>query len=416
MTETRPLPVPRPAPAVRRRRIWVLCGPAFVAAVAYVDPGNVATNVTAGSRYGYRLLWVVVCTTALAGLIQYLAAKLGIVSGRTLPELCRQEFPKPLWAGLWLQAECVAIATDVAEVLGGALALYLLFDVPILAGAVLTGVVSTVLLMVQSRRGARTFEFLVVSMLCLVLIGFSVATVVARPSWAGMLGGMAPGLPDRDALVLAAAIAGATVMPHAIYLHTGLVRDRYGVVTGAAARTRLVSAARVDVVVAMAVAGFVNATLLVGAAATVHGDGVDTIEGAYAAYGLQLGAPVAVLLALGLLFSGLASSSVGTYAGGVILSGFLRRHVPVSLRRAITLIPAIAIIAVVRDTTTALVLSQLVLSIGIPFALVPLLLFTGNRRLMGEHRNGRLTTVLATTGAVLVSCLTLVAVGGLLRG
>jgi manganese transport protein len=392
------------------RQVVMLLGPAFVAAVAYIDPGNVATNVTAGSRYAYGLVWVVVLANIIAVLTQYLSAKLGIATGRTLPELCRDRFPRPVVYLLWGQAEAVAVATDVAEILGGAIGLRLLFGVPLAIGGALTGVLSFVLLLVQTRYGQRPFERLVVVMLVGVLFGFGYTAVAAHPAPAALAGGLVPRLDDHASVLLAAAIMGATIMPHAIYLHSGLIRDRFGRLASANSKRHLLSATRRDVVAAMIVAGAVNVMLIAAGAGVLAGSGVDTIEGAYDAFHDRLGPLVGACFGAGLLASGLVSSSVGTYAGSMILAGFTGRRLPVQLRRLLTVVPAVGILALGVEPTRAMVLSQVMLSLGIPFALWPLVLFTGSRGLMGELVNRRSTTVLAVASAALISLFALVTV------
>lgn len=406
-------PVEQPRPKTEGiRQIVMLLGPAFVVAVAYIDPGNVATNVTAGSRYAYGLVWVVVLANIIAVLTQYLSAKLGIATGQTLPELCRDRFPRPLTYLLWGQAEAVAVATDVAEVLGGAIGLHLLFGVPLTLGGALTGVLSFVLLLVQTRYGQRPFERLVVVMLLGVLFGFGYTALAARPAPAALARGLVPQLDDHASVLLAAAIMGATIMPHAIYLHSGLIRDRFGRPAGASSKRRLLSATRKDVVAAMIVAGAVNVMLITAGASVLAGSGVSTIDGAYAAFRDRLGPLVAACFGAGLLASGLVSSSVGTYAGSMILAGFTGRPIPVQLRRLLTVVPAVGILALGVEPTRAMVLSQVMLSLGIPFALWPLVLFTGSRGLMGELVNRRSTTLLAVVSAALISALALVTLVG----
>jgi manganese transport protein len=397
--------VAAPVNGRRMHRLVSLAGPAFVAAVAYVDPGNVATNVTAGSRYAYRLVWVVVLANLLAVLTQYLAAKLGIATGRTLPELCRDRFPRPVALLLWAQAEAVALATDVAEVLGGAIGLDLLFGLPLPAGAVLTGLASFVILSVQNRRGQRTFERQVALLLGLVVLGFGWTAVAGRPDPGGLAAGLLPAFPDGDSVLLTAAIVGATIMPHAIYLHTGLIRDRFGVTRDPGRKRLLLRATRRDVTAAMALAGAANVMLVAAAAGALGGTGIDTIQGAFAGFQQRLGTVVAVFFGAALLVSGLVSSSVGTYAGSVILGGFTRLAVPPQVRRLITIVPAVLVPLLGADPTAALVLSQVVLGLGIPFALWPLVAFTARRELMGELVNRRATTLAAGATALAVTVL-----------
>lgn len=386
-----------------------LLGPAFVAAIAYVDPGNVASNVSAGAKYGFLLVWVIVTANVMAGLVQYLSAKLGLVSGQSLPEAIGQRMSRPTRLMFWLQAELVAIATDLAEVVGGAIALNLLFNLPLLLGGVITGIVSMALLTVQDRRGQRSFEYVISGLLAIIAIGFLASVVVEPPPLAEAAAGLIPRFQGTESLLLATAMLGATVMPHAVYLHSGLALDRHGQPEDGEPRRRLLRITRWDVSLAMVFAGAVNMAMLLVAATNLRGrDGVDTIEGAHAAVRDSLGPTVALLFAIGLLASGLASSSVGAYAGAMIMQGLLRRSVPIVARRLITLLPALAILAAGIDPTRALVLSQVVLSFGIPFALIPLIRLTSDRRLMSTDVNHRVTTLLGWIIAALISVLNVV--------
>ncbi|ARJ04451.1 divalent metal cation transporter [Cnuibacter physcomitrellae] len=428
-----------------------LFGPAFVAAIAYVDPGNVAANLTSGAQFGYLLVWVLVLANAFAVLIQYQSAKLGVVTGRTLPELVGSRARPWTRRAYWLQAEVVAAATDVAEVIGGAIALNLLFGLPLVVGGLIVGVVSLGLLLVQAARRQRTFEFVIVGLLAVIAIGFLAGTFVAPIDWPAAAEGLVPRFDGTQSVLLAASMLGATVMPHAIYLHSGLARDRHhaelahaaesgtvvhtgaaepaagpaapsvaGVGTGVGApgprfaaepsRLRtLLRATKGDVVGALVVAGAVNIAMLLLAAAALRGvEGTDSIPGAYQAIQAALGPVVATVFAIGLLASGLASTSVGAYAGSVIMAGLLRVRVPLLARRAVTLIPALVILALGVDPTYALVLSQVLLSIGIPFALVPLFRLTGDRALMGEFADGTVKRVVAWTVVALIVALNLV--------
>lgn len=394
--------------AVRLRAGSALLGPAFVAAIAYVDPGNVATNITAGATYGYLLVWVVVVANLMAGLVQYLSAKLGLVTGQSLPEALRERLPLPARLAYWVQAELVAIATDLAEVVGGAIALYLLFDLPLLVGGLITGAVSMLLLVVQDRRGQRPFERVVTGLLLIIAVGFVAGLFVSPPSATGTLGGLVPRFDGAQSVLLAAGMLGATVMPHAVYLHSALARDRHGRPEEGAPRRRLLVATRYDVGIAMLLAGAVNLAMVLLAASTLQGmSDVDTLEGAHAAVGANLGPVVALLFAIGLLASGLASTSVGCYAGAVIMQGLLRRRIPLLLRRLFTLIPALVVLAAGVDPTWALVISQVVLSFGIPFAMVPLVMLTARRDVMGADANRRTTTLLAALVAAAVITLNL---------
>ncbi|WP_179957018.1 Nramp family divalent metal transporter [Amycolatopsis anabasis] len=369
----------------------VLLGPAFVAAIAYVDPGNVASNISAGAQFGYLLVWVIVAANLMAGLVQYLSAKLGLVTGMSLPEAVREKTSRPVRLAYWGQAELVAMATDLAEVVGGAIALHLLFGLPLLVGGLITGVVSLGLLLVQDKRGQRPFERVITGLLAIIAIGFLVGVFVEPPSASGTFGGLVPRFQGTESVLIAAAMLGATVMPHAVYLHSGLARDRHGQPEGAQ-RKRLLKVTRYDVGLAMLLAGAVNLSMVLLAATNLQGqEGVDSIEGAHAAVGQALGPVVALLFAVGLLASGLASTSVGAYAGAMIMQGLLRKRIPLLLRRLVTLAPAIVVLATGVDPSRALVVSQVVLSFGIPFALVPLIKLTGDRNLMGEHANHRVT-------------------------
>lgn len=375
------------SPGRRSRRLGLL-GPAFVAAIAYVDPGNVAANLTAGAEYGYLLLWVLVAANAMAVIVQYLSAKIGLVTGKSLPEVLggrMRTWPRRLY---WLQAEIVAAATDVAEVIGGALAIYLLFGVPLPLGGLIVGIISMLLLQVQSQRGQRPFEFVVLGLLGVITVGFLAGLFFSPLDGGGMLAGLVPRFEGAQTVLLSAGMLGATVMPHAIYLHSALARDRHGVGHSPGHLKRLLSATRWDVTLSLILAGGVNIAMLLLAAASLPGvEGTDTIEGAHAAITEALGPTIGVIFALGLLASGLASTSVGCYAGATIMSGLLKIRVPMVARRAITLIPALILLATDVDPTWALILSQVLLSIGIPFALIPLARLTENSALMGSFVN-----------------------------
>jgi len=399
--------VTRQAPAAARRSrlpAAYLLGPAFVAAIAYVDPGNVAANVSAGSQFGFLLLWVIVAANVMAGLVQYLSAKLGLVTGRTLPEAVADRCGRGTRLMFWLQAEFVAMATDLAEVVGGAIALYLLFDLPLLVGGLITGAVSLLLLVVQDRRGQRTFERVIGGLLLVIALGFLSSLFVDPPTASEVAGGLVPRFQGVESVLLATAMLGATVMPHAVYLHSGLVRDRHGRPEPGPDRARLLKITRWDVALAMLIAGAVNIAMLLVAAAHLQGvEGTDSIEGAYYAVRDALGPTVALLFAIGLLASGLASSSVGAYAGAMIMDGLLRVSVPMLARRLVTLTPALVVLAVGVDPSRALVLSQVVLSFGIPFAVLPLVRLTSDRALMGDQANRRITSALGWAVALLIT-------------
>ncbi len=390
----------------RPRAGLYLLGPAFVAAIAYVDPGNVAANVSAGAHFGFRMLWVIVAANLMAGVVQYLSAKLGLVTGLSLPEAVGRQLSRPVRLAYWAQAELVAMATDVAEVIGGAIALKILFNLPLLLGGLLTGAVSLLLLAVQDRRGQRLFERVITGLLIVVALGFTASFFVSTPPPGAVLGGLVPRFQGTESVLLAAAILGATVMPHAVYLHSGLARDRHGRPDAGPRRRRLLRITLWDVGLAMMVAGAVNVAMLLVAALNMHGrSGGISIEGAYAAVRDTVSPTVAVLFAVGLLASGLASASVGAYAGAMIMQGLLNWSAPMALRRLVTLVPAALILASGFDPTRALVLSQVVLSFGIPFALLPLVRLTGDRALMGGDTNHRITSVIGGAVAVLISLL-----------
>ncbi len=382
----------------RLARRFGLLGPAFVAAVAYVDPGNVATNLQAGSRYGYLLVWVLVVAIASAGLVQFLSAKLGLASGLSLPELVGRQLGRTSRLGYWLQAEAVAMATDLAEVVGGAIALYLLFDVPLLIGGLIAGVVSLLVLAVQSRRGQRSFERVITGFLIIIAVGFVAGLFVAPPAVGEAAAGLVPRFAGMDSVILAAAMLGATVMPHAVYLHSALTRDRFGRIEPGARRRQLITATKTDVVLAMLLAGSVNIAMLLTAAAGLRDrEGIDTIEGAHAAISETMGTVVGTLFAVGLLASGLASTSVGSYAGSVVMEGLLHRRIPLLARRTITLVPALMVLALGADPTAVLVISQVVLSFGLPFVLIPLMRMTSDRAVMGADANRRIVKLVGGT-------------------
>jgi manganese transport protein len=388
---------------------WYLLGPAFVAAIAYVDPGNVAANVSSGTQFGYLLLWVIVAANVMAGLVQYLSAKLGLVTGRSLPEAIGKQMSRPLRLTFWAQAEIVAMATDVAEVIGGAIALRILFDLPLPMGGIITGVISLLLLTIRDRRGQLLFERVITGLLIIIAVGFAASFFVATPPPDAVVGGLVPRFRGTESVLLAAAILGATVMPHAVYLHSSLALDRHGHPAAGQRRRWLLRVTRVDVVLAMAVAGTVNAAMLLVAAINLQGRGTSgSIDGAYAAVHDTLGALIAVLFAIGLLASGLASASVGAYAGAMIMQGLLHRSIPMLVRRLITLCPAVAILALGFDPTRTLVLSQVVLSFGIPFAVLPLIRLTSNRKLMGTDTNHPVTTVIGWAVGIMISLLNMV--------
>ena len=398
---------PRTAAEIRirggMRRRLILLGPAFVAAIAYVDPGNFATNFSAGAQFGYLLVWVIVAANLLAMLIQTLSAKLGLATGRNLPELCRDHFPRAVTRGMWVQAELVAIATDLAEVIGGAIALNLLFGIPLFAGGVLTGIVAFGLLGLQSL-GFRPFELAITGLFGVILTGFLLTLLRVDLVPGDAVAGLVPRFEGTDSLLLATGILGATVMPHVIYLHSALTQNR--IVAGSVADRRfLFRHQQADVLLAMGLAGVVNLSMLLISAAVFAGTDVpdtDTLEGVHAGLARVLDQPAAFFFALALLASGFASSGVGTYAGQVVMQGFIRRSIPLMLRRGLTIAPALIVLGIGLEPTRALVFSQVVLSFGIPFALVPLVLLTRRSDIMAELVNRKVTTAVAGLAAALI--------------
>ncbi len=388
------------------RGMVVLFGPAFVAAVAYIDPGNFATNFTAGARYGYALVWVIVLANLMAMLVQYLSAKTGVATGRDLPELCREHFPRRISFGLWVQAELIAMATDLAEFVGAAVGLYLLFDVPLFAAGLITAVIAFAILALE-QRGYRRFELAIAGLLGIVMLGFVYDLVAVGASPSGAVAGLVPGFAGSDAAVLSAGIIGATVMPHVVYLHSALTKNRVAV-RDDAERREVLRFQRWDVFVALGLAGLINLSMLFIAASLFHATGetgVDSIEGAHDGLGRLVGGGAALAFAVALLASGLSSSSVGTYAGQVVMQGFIRRRIPLFLRRGLTMLPALVVLGLGLPTTDALVVSQVVLSFGIPFALVPMVLLTRRVDVMGALVNRRITTLAASAVALLIIAL-----------
>ncbi len=403
---THPSPLERMLDRGRVRALLSMLGPAFVASVAYVDPGNFATNFQGGARYGYQLMWVVLAANLIAMLVQYLSAKLGVVSGRSLPEVCREHFPRWSSWGLWIQAEVMAMATDVAEFLGAAIGLNLLFGVPLLVAGLITGVIAFGILELQ-RRGHRGFELAIAGLLGIVFLGFLYETLKIGPSAPDALRGLIPHLGDSGAAYLGVGIVGATVMPHVIYLHSALTKARVETRSDAE-RRRVLRYERVDVLVALSVAGLINLAMLAVAAKLLHGSGltgVDTISGAHAQIGHLVGGGAALAFAVALLASGASSSSVGTFAGQVVMAGFIAVKINMVVRRTVTMLPALIILALGVSTTGALVLSQVVLSFGIPFALIPLVVLTGRRDVMGAQVNGPLLRALAFLVAGAISAM-----------
>jgi len=390
----------------RVRATLMMLGPAFVASIAYVDPGNFATNVQGGAQFGYLLLWVVLAANLMAMLIQYLSAKLGIVTDHDLPEVVRERFPRAVTWGMWIQAELMAMSTDIAEFLGAAIGLNLLFGVPLLPAGLMTGVIAFAILELQTR-GFRRFELAISALLGIIFAGFLYETLRIGPSVHGSMRGLLPDLHGSGSLYLAVGIIGATVMPHVIYLHSALTKGRMPC-RDDRERSRVLRFERLDVIIALGLAGLVNMAMLAVAAKLFHTpalSGLSTIQDAHAQFGHLVGGTAALAFAVALLASGASSSSVGTYAGQVVMAGFINIRIPLLLRRAITMIPAIAVLAAGMNPTNVLVLSQVVLSFGIPLALVPLVMLTSHRDIMGIHVNRRATTIIAWTLVIIISAL-----------
>ncbi len=404
------LPAPSPFQALRARgrtrTTLALLGPAFVAAVAYVDPGNFATNVAGGARFGYLLLWVILAANLMAMLIQYLSAKMGLATGRNLPELCRTHFPRPVTWGLWVQAELMSMAVDLAEFIGAALALNLLFGVPLFVAGLMTGVIAFSILALQSH-GYRRFEVAIAGLLGIIFLGFLYETLRIGPDARGVAQGFIPSFAGTGSILLAVGIIGATVMPHVIYLHSALMQDRVRPVDDYE-RRQLLRYERLDVILAMTLAGIVNLAMLAVAAKLLHVPGrtnVDTIEAAHASFGQLVGPGAAIAFAVALLASGASASSVGTYSGQIVMQGFVNLRIPLLLRRLVTMIPALVLLGIGLSPTRSLVLSQVFLSFGIPLALVPLVVLTRRADIMGPLVNRRLTTVVASIVAGLIVAL-----------
>ncbi len=414
------LPVPSALQLIRSRGrlrgTLPLFGAAFVASIAYVDPGNFATNVQGGASYGYLLLWVVLVANVMAMIVQYLSAKLGVVTERNLPELCRERFPRPVVWGLWMQAELMAMATDLAEFIGAAIALNLLFGIPLFAAGVITAMAAFGILGLQSR-GYRGFELVIAFLLAMILLAFLYDTLQIGGDAGQVARGFLPSFSGSGSLLLATGILGATIMPHVIYLHSSLTQNRIPA-RDDAERRQLLRFQRFDVGAAMGVAGLVNIAMLAIAATVFHhpGSHVNTLQQAHTGFAQLVGPGAALAFALGLLASGLASSSVGTQAGQVVMQGFIHRSIPVVLRRLITMLPALLVLAIGLDPTRSLVLSQVVLSFGIPFALIPLVILTSRRDVMGALANRRGTMLVASLVGGLIVALNLFLIGQVVVG
>ena len=391
------------------RRLWPFLGPAFVASVAYIDPGNFATNIASGAQFGYMLLWVVLAANLIGMVVQTQSAKLGIATGRNLPELCREQFSRRTSFGLWVQAELVAMATDIAEVIGAALGLYLLFGIPLFWAGLIAGAGSFAILAMQ-QRGVRKLEAVIIGFLGIVITAFVFEVTQANPDPAGIAEGLfVPSFDGTESILLATGILGATVMPHVVYLHSALTQSRV-VGRNSAERKRILSFEKIDVVIAMTLAGIVNMSMVVVAAGLFKAGGltgIDSIEGAYEGLQQTVSNNAATIFGVALLASGLASTSVGTMAGQVVMQGFIRRRIPLTLRRAITLAPALIVLAIGLDPTRALVVSQVVLSFGIPFALIPLLIIARRPQVMGALVNPGWLTAFASAIAAMIIALNL---------
>jgi len=388
------------------KRFWIYLGPAFIAGVAYIDPGNFATNISAGSDYGYLLLWVVLFSNLMAILIQSLSAKLGIATGKNLPEISRENMSKPLSIAMWIQGELVVIATDLAEFIGASLGLYLLFGIPLFTAAIISAIGSFIILELQ-RRGVRTLEAGITGMVFIVVIAFGLQVFFAHPDTNAVLQGLfTPRFEGIDSVMLAAGILGATVMPHAIYLHSSLTQKRI-IGRNEIEKKSIFRFEFVDILIAMVIAGTVNACMLIVAAALFFENGlsISSLESVFTYLGDLLGPFSAILFGIALLFAGIASSTVGTMSGDVIMQGYIKRRIPIYLRRTITIIPPLVVIAIGVDSTLALIISQIILSFGIPFALIPLIIFTSKKKIMGNLVNHKITTFVAWSIALIIIAL-----------
>ncbi len=386
-----------------------MLGPAFVAAVAYVDPGNVAANLTSGAKYGYMLVWVLVVANCMSVLIQYQAAKLGIVTGKSLPQILGERMGAAGRFMFFMQAEVIAIATDLAEVIGGAIALNLLFGIPMLLGGCIIGAVSTLLLFFQGGETHKVFERLVIGLLLVITFGFIAGLFLDPPNPLEVAEGLIPRFSDGASVLMAASMLGATVMPHAIYLHSTLVNDHFGTGADRPGVPEMMHGSRIDVVWALAIAGTVNIALLVIAANSLYGmGGTDTIEGAQHAIAHVLGPGIGTIFSIGLLASSLSSTSVGTYAGSEIMKGLLRVKAPMWACRIVTLVPALIVLAFASNPTEALIVGQVILSIGIPFAIIPLMRYTHDREIMGKYADGTVKHIICLIVCAVIVLLNLV--------
>lgn len=388
-------------------RLLPFLGPAFIASVAYIDPGNFATNIQSGAKFGYMLLWVIVASNLMAMLIQTMSAKLGIATGLNLAEHCRERFPRPVVWMMWIVMELVAIATDMAEFLGAALGFYLLFGVPLLAGAFITAL-ATLLILGLERYGFRPIEATISGMLAIIALCYIAETVIGKPDWKSIAyHSVIPMFSGSESVMLASGIIGATVMPHVIFLHSALTQNRI-VVKNPKQLRKLYRFQIADVVIAMGIAGLVNAAMLIMAATAFYKTGlthIASIEEAHRTLEPLFGKAAKWFFGISLLVAGLSSSTVGTSAGQIIMQGFLKRHIPVWLRRLITIGPSILVIALGLDPTGTLVASQVILSFGLPFAIIPLVMFTSRKDIMGDLTNTKPTTLIASIIASLIIAL-----------
>jgi len=388
-----------------RRSIWPFLGPAFIACVAYMDPGNFATNIAGGSKFGFTLVWVIVASSLMAMLVQTLSAKLGIATGRNLPEVCREQYSRRTSFGLWIQAELIAMATDLAEFLGAAVGIKLLFGIALFPAALITGVITFLILALQ-RFGYRPLEAVITAFVAVIGICYLGELWFAHPPLATVAKhAVVPQFEGNESVLLAVGIIGATVMPHVIYLHSALTQNRIVPRNDEEARL-LYKYTRVDVLIAMTIAGLINMSMLVVAATVFFGSGlvnIESLEGAHRTLEPILGGASSVLFALALTASGLSSATVGTMSGQVVMQGFIKRRIPILVRRLVTMIPAFVVIGLGLDPSRTLVISQVVLSFGIPFALVPLVVFTSKREIMGVLVNRRLTVAAAVVVAALIT-------------
>lgn len=396
----------------RQRRLMtplLFAGPAVIASIAYMDPGNFATNIQAGAKYGYTLLWVVVMANIIAMLFQALSAKLGIVTNKNLAEMCRDQFSSPVVSGMWVVSEIAAMATDLAEFLGGALALSILFHLPLLVGMGITALITYTLLLVE-KRGFRPLELMIGGLVAVIALCYLIEMFIAPVNWtAAGLGMVIPKLPDAQALTISVGIIGATVMPHAIYLHSGLTQSRTPA-KNSSERRKLLSFSNIEVVIALSIAGLVNIAMVIMASSAFHAGHSDVaeIETAYHTLTPLLGIGAAGVFLLSLIASGISSSVVGTLAGQMIMQGFVGFYIPVWLRRLVTMIPAFVVVSMGVNATNALVYSQVVLSLALPAPMIALVMFTRRRDIMGEFVNNKLTVILSVIGTVIIVTLNII--------